>query len=34
MGLTAVDSSRGDLDKIIKALQDIIREAKAAKGIH
>jgi hypothetical protein len=33
MGLTAVDGSRGDLDKIIQGLQETIREAKAAKGI-
>ncbi|KAF9504416.1 hypothetical protein BS47DRAFT_1386248 [Hydnum rufescens UP504] len=33
MGLTAVDGSRGDLDKIIQGLQETIREAKAAKGV-
>lgn len=31
MGLTAIDGERGDLDTIIKALNDIVPEALAKK---
>ena len=31
MGLTAIDASRGDIDKIISALGDSLQEARAAK---
>lgn len=31
MGITAVDSQRGDIDKIINSLKDSIAEAKASK---
>jgi len=33
MGLTAIDSKRGDIDKIIAGLTESIQEAKAEKGI-
>jgi len=33
MGLTAVDSSRGDLDKMIKSITEALQEARTEKGL-
>ena len=32
MGITAVDSQRGDIDKLIAALKESLAEAKAKKA--
>jgi hypothetical protein len=32
MGVTAIDSNRGDLDKIVSTLKEVIGEAKASKN--
>lgn len=33
MGVTVVDSKRGDLDRVIAAITKAIKEAKAEKGL-
>lgn len=32
MGVSVVDSQRGDLDRVVRALKEVITEAKASKS--
>jgi alanine-glyoxylate transaminase/serine-glyoxylate transaminase/serine-pyruvate transaminase len=34
MGISVVDSQRGDIDKIINSLRESLAEAKASKAQH
>lgn len=33
MGITVVDKSRGDIDRVVAGIQQAVKEAKAAKGL-